>query len=408
MTLAPAAPIDRHSPAIGTAFLIWLLLLASVVPWRQGVLYRGGIDPVVAAKAVLGVLALLLAATRRRDAPRPVGARSTAVVSTILAIGIIGAIAAGSVSADVVLTVRLFLTLATILFVIRTWPAAAVLNSLMAAVATIAAIAAVSGLPGAAGGGRLGGITPPLNPNEIALLAGLPFVALLHRLVSGPGSRGAAFIAAAILGGIVVATGSRTALVGIIVAALVILATRRTVRRSSAIVLLALVPVLYAVLTFTDLASQVISRGEAVGRIATLNSRTIAWDAVLSTPPGEWSRWWGTGLATTQVRVSGQYWDYQVLDSSWISVLAQFGVLGVVLLALWAVSTTVAAAHSQLRSGVALPLVVFILVRSTVESGLVDSSTTFVVFFTLAVLVEPATQRSRALRVQPEFESVPA
>ncbi|MDQ1556033.1 MAG: hypothetical protein QOI02_1035, partial [Actinomycetota bacterium] len=43
-----------------------------------------------------------------------------------------------------------------------------------------------------------------------------------------------------------------------------------------------------------------------------------------------------------------------------------------------------------------------------VESGLVDSSTTFVVFFTLAVLVEPSTQQSRALRVQPESESVPA
>lgn len=377
------------------AFVVWTLLLASVIPWRQGVLYSGGVDPIVAGKAVLGVLALLLAATRHRSERRPVGAHSATIVLAILAIGLVGAVGAGSFFTDVVLTIRLLLVLVTIVFVVATWPADRVLASLMAAVSAIAVIAAASGVPAALAGDRLGGVAPPLNPNEIALLAGLPLLYLLHRLASGARPRAAILVGAIVLGVIVVATGSRTALLALVIALLVILTTRRSIGRTAAVLLLLAAPVLYAVFAFTDVLAQVASRGESIAQIGTLNSRTIAWNAVLSTPLDEWSRWWGSGLATTQVRVSGQYWDYQVLDSSWISALAQFGILGVVLLAVWVATTTVSAAHSSVRAGAALPLVVFILVRSTLESGLVDSSTTFVVFFTLAVLVEPATRRIR-------------
>ena len=76
-----------------------------------------------------------------------------------------------------------------------------------------------------------------------------------------------------------------------------------------------------------------------------------------------------------------------------VSLLAQAGVVGAGLLAIWVVVGLATAGRASLRVvgfGAVLPAFVFIVIRSVVESGLVDSSSAFVAFFTLVVLAESA------------------
>ncbi len=81
-----------------------------------------------------------------------------------------------------------------------------------------------------------------------------------------------------------------------------------------------------------------------------------------------------------------------MLDSSWVSLLAQAGLLGVLLIGLlvaWCVITAVTAAS---RRGLLLPLLTMFVIRTFTESGMVDSAMPFVLFVTLSALL---TRRSR-------------
>ncbi len=95
----------------------------------------------------------------------------------------------------------------------------------------------------------------------------------------------------------------------------------------------------------------------------------------------------GAGLAKKQVPVVGQFWKTQVLDSSWMSALVQAGRSG------WCCSVfgsrgrsrprcTGHGAHRMLFVG----LLAYLIARSILESGLVDSTTAFMTFFLVSVL----------------------
>jgi hypothetical protein len=127
--------------------------------------------------------------------------------------------------------------------------------------------------------------------------------------------------------------------------------------------------------------------------VTTLASRTIAWKAALTMEGSTWQRWFGGGLPMKHIPVSGQFWQTQLLDSSWISALVQTGLIGLTLTAVW----TLAALGSAFRTPrpwrpLWVGLVAFVGLRSLLESGLFDASTSFILFAMVSLMSERATR----------------
>jgi hypothetical protein len=190
---------------------------------------------------------------------------------------------------------------------------------------------------------------------------------------------------------IVFATGSRTTLIVVIVGIILAFLCGRRIATSAAIMAIVAAPFLYMLLVFTDTVSQVLGRGQDVQQLSTLSSRTVAWDAVLATPFDSWAKWIGIGLAAKTVPVQERWRDQQVLDSSWVSIIAQAGIIGTLLLVIWIVITSVESLRRPGMRAIIAPLFVTLLIRSLTESGLIDSSATFLLFLTISLILEPGT-----------------
>lgn len=376
--------------------MLWgvnLLLVLSVVPWRSDSIFAGGIDPVVVGKAIVATVALAGAAGIALSARSRfhVGLAPAFVAITALLVSLLGAAVAGDLVATAVLGVRIIFILSTVLLLVSAVPWEIAVANLLKAMATVALVAAITGVPGALTEGRLGGGVPELHPNGLAGLASTPLVGLvasvLHR-----GVRVRAAIAAGTLGGIVVATGSRTALLAVAAALVVAIMVNGIRDRAVVYGLLVSVPLLYAIATFSDIFTDFITRAGSTDATSTLESRFTAWIAVLGWDWSSWQKWIGLGLATKTVDVDAQWWDEQVLDSSWVSILAQAGILGALLLGLLVSWCVITASTSRRRRWLILPILVLVLLRSVTESGLFDSSEPFVVLIILSAVL---TRRSR-------------
>jgi hypothetical protein len=381
--------------AAAVPFAIWLLVVVSLVRWRQGSIYSGGADPVVVIKALIQCVALLVAVVVlvRTRVRQPLGGRSLGLLLMIVAVSAIGAYEQGNLEPSAVVATRVVLLAATVIIVLLSFPARLAVKSLLAAMAVVGAFSALTGLGLMLSGGRLGGGIPPLSPNDIASLCGLPALGVLHEIVHGraSGRLVAVFVG---LSGLVLATGSRTAIFALTAAMVVVLLhVRRPPITLAAMVLIA-APVIFAIVAYTPTLDNMVNRGDSASLI-TLNSRTISWEAVLEIPFNTWERWLGSGLSVKQIAVLGQYWDEQVFDSSWISVLAQAGLVGTMLLAVWVACTSWDSLRTPLLGTFTNGALLFILLRSVTENGLVDASVDFVVFFTLSVLLEKASAGAR-------------
>lgn len=373
-------------------YAIWLLLLGSTVAWRKGFYYDGGADGVVLAKAACQALACLLAFALAARAPqrRKIPGRPFLLLFLFVSVSLLGAVAVGDIGASVVLAARLLLVAATVGFLLAASPTPSALKPLLVAMAIVGLVSAATGLPGLLAGQRLSGVIPPLRPNAIAMLCGVPAIALAHSILRGKGTFARVTFLGILLGA-VLATESRTALLGLALAvALIVLALRR-MRRVVAVGLLGLGTVMLPALLYTPALMNMVMRPGSAS-LLTLNSRTLAWETVLDTPARTWERWVGGGLSIKTVSVEGQYWDSQVLDSSWISALAQAGVLGTLVLAVWALSLLSRSLRRAPDSF--LPaMLVFLLLRSFLENGLTEVSTSFLLFFAMSLVVwEPRAE----------------
>lgn len=408
-----SATTRRHDVA---PYIVWVLVLASVIPWRRGVFFAGSLDPVVVAKALIGVTALAIAMflLHRSQKRAPIGPIAISLVTLFAAISTIGGLAADSAVPAIITAVRLAIVATTVVCVVRAFRPSLVLRSLLTTLGVLGVLAAISGLATVSVGGRLLGSAPPLNPNDIAMLSCLPIIGLVHEMVIGRKAWAPRIALAAPLVVIIVLTESRTALLALVVAILLVIVCGRKPDARTVIAVILSVPAAAAVVAYTTLIPDLAARGDATGQnIATLSSRTIAWSAVLSTPSDSFERWVGSGLAVRQVPVSGQSWSYQVLDSSWISALAQAGILGVGVMAALVLFVLYRAATSTTLRPFALPVVVFLIIRSFLENGLVDTNLMFILFFTTALLLEAEHLRSastnnattsRFLKAQPRTD----
>lgn len=390
-------PESRESAAGGparwrTVYVICLLMIVATVSWRQKTYFTGGADPVVISKGLLSVVALALAwVSRRRCAnPRPVGTRTIWFVLAYLAVSVFGAWAAGDLLASAVLAVRLAILTATVVLLMRTFPAAVVLRVLFTSMYVVALVGALTGLSSLTKG-RLAGGLPPLNPNEIALLLGPPAIGLLWLILTGR-SRPLHGILLGLAMGLIWFTGSRTALMALIVAMVVMVPNARKVKPFAAVLMtFAVTGVIYLAMA-TNLLTDFFARG-GDSNITTLSSRTIAWTAAFTFPKDDWGRFMGAGIATKKIPVQGQYWDDQLLDSSWVSALVQVGYVGIVIFIVWLISAVVASARCsrELRM-LLMPVLILLAIRSTLESGLLDSTPAFIVFVAVSLLVDKTTR----------------
>ncbi|WP_449281770.1 O-antigen ligase family protein [Leucobacter sp.] len=386
---------DARHPSRDRLFVIgalFLLVVVGVVPWRSDAIYSGGVDGVVAAKAAIAVCALAGAALLRlrTRVAIPIGLGPAGVLSVVALVSLLGAFAAGNGMPTLVLVARVLILMATVLLLLSCAPWGHALACLLWAMAIVAVVAAVTGI-GTLASGRLGGGVPEIHPNELAELAAVPLIGVVV-LALRRGILIRHVAAAAVLLAIVVSTGSRSALLAVgIAAALAVLTNGRLERRIIAVLLIS-IPVAYVVATFTGFLDTLASRGGTSAATGALDSRFDAWRPVLAWPWESWEKWIGLGLSVKEIEVDVKWLDTQVLDSSWVSLLAQAGIVGMALtgaLLLWCAATALV---SRERRGVLLPMLVLIVMRSLTESGLVDSATPLILFLAVATLL---TRRSR-------------
>jgi hypothetical protein len=369
-----------------------LLVVIGAVGWRRGEYFAGSLDPVVVAKACVSLLALalaLVAVSAQPAARRRLGTGSLWLLGILLGGSVFGALTYGNLVAGGVVAVRVALIGATMVLLLRAASGLQVLMSIAWACGIVAVTAALTGLPTLAEG-RLAGRIPAIDPNELALLAGVVVVVLAWRAVLGEAGLAAAVPAAFFLA-VVWATGSRT---GLLMLLLGVLVMALYVRRPQ-------VGLVVGGLVFGALGALAVVVTGAVGGFlerggdgtSTLDSRFIAWREALIWATSDWQTVLGGGLSVKIIRVRGQYWDTQPLDSTWASLLVQTGVLGFVVAVAWICWTVRGALLAPRPHRVLfLGLLAFLVGRSLLESGLFDATTAFVLFVAISLLAEGSSR----------------
>ncbi|UOX99764.1 O-antigen ligase family protein [Blastococcus sp. PRF04-17] len=370
--------------------VVALLLVACTVGWRRGQYFAGSLDPVVVAKGGLSGLALALAFFAAQSGyRRRLGTGSVWMLGIVLGSSVFGALVHGTLMASGLVAVRVAVLAGAVFFLLRNSTVQQFFSSLALACGSVGAVAAVTGVS-TVSTGRLQGGLPPLSPNELAMLAGIVVVYVVWRTVLGElGWRLTGSGAVAL--GVVWATGSRTALL-MLVAALMVMALHIRRARVGLVVGGLLLGGFGAVLAVTTgvLAGWLERDGTGV---STLESRFIAWDAATRWAESAWQLAFGGGLSVKIIEVEGQWWNEQPLDSSWVSLLVQTGLLGLlaaVVWVLWVLRGLVRAPRPY--RALFLGLWVFLVGRSLVESGMFDATPAFLAFFALSLLVEGGTR----------------
>ena len=397
----PTAAAPPADPRRRGVLAVALLLVVVTVGWRRGEYFTGSLDPVVLAKAVLSALALAGAFVLASSGPRRrLGTAWLWWLGVVLGCSLFGALTSGDLVAGGTVAVRVAVLGATVHLLLRAAPGVQVLTSLAVACGAVAAVAAVTGLPTLAGG-RLAGGVPMLSPNELSLLAGVVVLVLAWRTVLGQAGWADAVTGAAFLG-VIWATESRTGLLMLVVAVAVMALYLRRPPVGLVVggLLLGALAVVGALAT--GVVTAFVTRdGDGVG---TLESRFIAWRAAVDLPQTAWQELFGGGMALKVIPIKGQWWDEQPLDSSWVSLLVQAGVLGLAVAVGWVLWTLRGAARAPRPVRVLfLGLLVFLVGRSTVESGMFDATPAFL----LLAVVSALTERGSAGRLAAEAETLP-
>jgi hypothetical protein len=397
----PPRAAGGTAPATGTVArtAVALLLVASTVGWRRGEYFAGSVDPVVAAKGLISVLALVGAFALARSGPRQrLGTGSCWALAVVLASSVMGALTHGALVAGGVVAVRVAILAATVFFLLRATTVLQFFAALAWASGAVGLVATLTGLS-TLSSGRLAGGVPPLSPNELALLGGIVVAFVAWRTVLGEVAWGRS-VAALVALAVIWETGSRTGLLMLIVGILVMgLHMRRA--RVGLVVSGLLLGGLGGLAVVSTSAVAGFAERDGAGT-STLQSRFIAWGASRSWSDSAWQQVFGGGLSVKIIPVQGQWWAEQPLDSSWVSALVQTGVIGVLVAAGWSLWALRGAwrAPRPLRA-LFLGLLVYLLGRSVLESGLFDATPAFLAFFAVSLLAEGGSRARLAGETYP-------
>ena len=392
MNTAKQTPRTPTDIAPWQLYVCCLLLVACTIPWRRGTYFAGALDPVVAAKGLLGGagLALSFLLSRRSARPTAVGARTLTLAALYLLVSCLGGWAAGQALASVVVAVRVAMLLTSLALLLHAVGVTRLITAMIHSLGLVALFAVATGA-GTLGSGRLQGGVPPLTPNEIALLTGTVLLLTVQRMIESRAARWEAVLAIGLFG-VVWLTGSRTTAATLFLGVAVMVLQARKFSVAGFVAIVAAIPAMaFAALATSAVTSLLLRGGDQ--NVTTLASRTIAWQAALTMEGSTWQRWFGGGLPMKHIPVTGQFWQSQLLDSSWISALVQTGLVGLALTAVWVLATL----GSTFRTPrpwrpLWVGLIAFVGLRSLLESGLFDASTSFILFAMVSLMSEPATR----------------
>ena len=370
-----------------TLTAVFLLLMTATLSWRRAQYFSGQLDIVVIGKSALLVFALLIAIwaynrTRYlRSSTYRVPAPAFVIIALYLSFSAIASMLHASSLSSVSLALRAIISAFVIITLFHIADPLLIISAMARVMAVIVVMIAVTGTIDE---GRLAGRIPPISPNEIAFLASVSMLYFAWRFINVRASvvNGLSSVVLAI---ILLLTQSRS---GILLAGValcyILIRGRGDAAVKTIAVCLALCGALYVAL-FTNLLYDFGSRGDSAS-LRTVGTRTIAWQAVINTPRSMPETLFGKGLATKKVAVSGQFWTSQILDSSWISAFVQAGIIGLaIMVALLAYVAIQAVKSARPLADLYVALVIFIMARSVTESGLLDTSTSFIVLMVVAI-----------------------
>lgn len=404
MDMSSASVESAAHPRSGLgAYVVFLILVGATIPWRGKTYFDGGADPVVLAKAALSLGAAGLAVLVTRGRPvRDLPAFPTMFLGLFLLCTLLGGWAAGDLVPSAVIVVRVAILAMTVVVLMRGFEGSFLLSSLIGALGTfalssligalgtLAAIGAVTDLADFSGG-RLSGEFPPLHPNELASTCALIVLWVLARVVRAEDTW-FHLVVLVVAMAVLLATGSRTPLGALAISALVLFTHFQAVRRRTFSIALLLTPMGLWLALGTNVLVDLLVRGDTSAQLTTLSNRTIAWRAALAPKDSAWLEWLGGGLTMKRIDVSGQWWNQQILDSSWISALIQGGIVGAAICVVWMMRSLLhVLAAPRASRALQLAILVYLPVRGVLESGLFDATTSFLVFFTAVMSVAYAS-----------------
>ena len=241
--------------------------------------------------------------------------------------------------------------------------------------------------PGSAfGAGRLGGVLWPVPPPQVAHYAATMFgTTVLLWMCKVLNGRHAALIVS-LSGVVMVATHTRTALIGLFAGLLVggaslFLGHARVRRTAAASAGIALV----TVAIFANELRTWALRGQDSSQVSELTGRTKVWSAVMSQHRPTLESWFGSGM-------SNMSFNGLPIDSNWVATFQDQGKFGIALEALMFLLLLVTAI-SHVRGpqkAISLFLVVYCLFASITETGL-DGPSAYVLDLVVAasLLIRP-------------------
>ena len=237
--------------------------------------------------------------------------------------------------------------------------------------------------------GRLGGALWPMEPTGLAhyaaILFGTSVIVWMCRVISGRHALVTIVLSAAIL----LATHTRTALVGALagltVATVSLVLGHARARRTSVSSLAA------AAVGAAFFAPQILSwaaRGQSAEQASGLTGRTSVWTAVSDTSRPPLNALFGSGL-------SNKSFNGVAIDSTWVATYLDLGWTGVALgISFLLVLLTLAFSRPRgVRRAIALFLLTYCLVSSPTETGLGDASPFLLDLVVAASLLVPDAKR---------------
>lgn len=236
---------------------------------------------------------------------------------------------------------------------------------------------------------RLAGVLWPIPPPQVAhysaILFGCTVVLWFCGVVSG---RGMALTLVA-AGAALVATHTRTALLGLllglVVAAASLFVGYARVRRTMAVVLLSSVA---AWTVFSPFIVSWLTRGESIQQLEQLTGRTTVWAAVSQQQLSPMQEYFGIGLGNKS-------FDGLPIDSTWVATRLELGRVGVALVVAFVLVLLLTAVTRPAgpRRAIALFLIVYCITASFTETGLGDASP-YLLDLTVAASVLASRPRS--------------
>ena len=381
--------------------LIWGLLFLDVLAFRGGsanlvLPISKSLGQLITGGALAAALLLALSLNRRLEIrPNVVLALATLLAGTALATSVLGAVGVGAL----IRCVRLIGFLAVLWLLTPWWGRRDLLlvrchlRALLVVCATVVLGLLIHPSLALSGAGqhRLVGILWPIPAPQVAEYAAVAAGISVILWLSGRMAPTPAFIIGAAGSVMVLATQTRTAIIGLVVAtavgALTLFVSRSRVRR---VVAVALIVVPIAAFALFPVFSIWFNRNQTGAERAGLTGRKQVWDALLASPRSGFNRLFGFGL-------SDKSFGGLSIDSTWLATYQDEGLVGDAVVAATLVILLVAPFFRPPGAGraVATFIVVYSTVASYTEVGLGDASPYVLSIVVAASLVAPGRRRGQ-------------